>query len=407
MKRFLAGRSFHTQMVLVGVFCALLSACGVLLVTQPNIPFAELRFRVALILTITGLLGIGLIMVAVRQFVRGLRHLGEGVTQVIDGRLDAVRFHDMPNQEMQQLKATFDRMVRELRQTQLGLAARTRTLGQLLEFTNTIQRATAEEQVLTCLIDSLRLELRLGGVMVLDESRLSPFASGADLRALSVSLWQSVVVHMLLPVGEKWNEERKGLAEAYINSARSVLISLDHLHEAEKQSMTDPLTGLFNRRSLEQLLQREVLLAERHTQPLSLVMVDMDHFKQINDAHGHAAGDHLLKALADCIRHTLRKTDLAFRYGGDEFVIALPQTTLHQAEQVVQKLRQEFATVDFEEAIPHLVHTPTLSIGLAERSAVCNTLTLPLLLCAVDQALYDAKNRGRNCVRIYSPPRAA
>src|SRR6516225_280179 len=106
--------------------------------------------------------------------------------------------------------------------------------------------------------------------------------------------------------------------------------------------MTDPLTGLYNRRSLDSLLQREVALAERHHTALSLVMIDMDKFKQVNDTHGHAAGDHMLKAFADCVRITLRKTDLAFRYGGDEFVIALPQTPLAQAQQVVQKLRQAF-----------------------------------------------------------------
>jgi diguanylate cyclase (GGDEF)-like protein len=179
------------------------------------------------------------------------------------------------------------------------------------------------------------------------------------------------------------------------------------LAEAEKQSMTDALTGLFNRRSLDQLMSREVALAERHQQPLSIVMIDMDYFKQVNDAHGHAAGDHLLRAFADCVRMTLRKTDLAFRYGGDEFVIALPQTSIAQAQQVVQKLRQAFASVDFSSAIARLEQQPTLSIGLAERSAAQNVLTLPSLLSAADQALYEAKSGSRNCVRVYQPPKAA
>jgi diguanylate cyclase (GGDEF)-like protein len=239
-----------------------------------------------------------------------------------------------------------------------------------------------------------------------------------------------VVVHMLLPVsqGESaaggcdscagaspgcghrgpggacgWTEDRKQLAQTYVNTAVSCLTSLHLLAEAERQSMTDPLTGLYNRRSLESLLQREVALAERHGVPLSLVMIDMDRFKQINDSHGHAAGDHLLKAFADCVRITLRKTDLAFRYGGDEFVIALPQTGVAQAVRVVNKLRQAFGAVDFSHAIARMEQQPTLSIGVAERSVPQNVITLQNLLAAADQALYDAKAANRNCVRVYQP----
>ena len=222
-----------------------------------------------------------------------------------------------------------------------------------------------------------------------------------------MSARKQFVLHMLLPEGETWTEQRRQLAQTYANTAQSSLTSLHLLAEAEKQSMTDALTGLYNRRSLDQLLQREVALSERHKQPLSLVMIDMDYFKQINDAHGHAAGDHLLRSFADCVRMTLRKTDLAFRYGGDEFVIALPQTPIAQAQQVVQKLRQAFASVDFTSAIAHLEKQPTLSIGVAERSADTNVLTLTGLLGAADQALYDAKAASRNCVRTYQPPKAA
>jgi diguanylate cyclase (GGDEF)-like protein len=184
-------------------------------------------------------------------------------------------------------------------------------------------------------------------------------------------------------------------------------MSLHLLNEAEKQSMTDALTGLYNRRSMEHLMQREVALAERHGHPLSVVMIDMDKFKQINDAHGHAAGDYLLKSFADCVRITLRRTDLAFRYGGDEFLIALPQTPIAMAQQVVQKLRQAFSAVDFSDGIAHLEHQPTLSIGVAERSKGQNLLTLAAMLGGADAALYDAKAADRNCTRIYQPPQAA
>src|SRR5208282_5112829 len=112
-----------------------------------------------------------------------------------------------------------------------------------------------------------------------------PFTVGTKVQA---------VAHMLLPPKEQWTEQRQQLAQTYVNSAHSVLTTLNLLAEAEKQSMTDALTGLFNRRSMDQLLQREVALAERYGHPMSLVMIDLDFFKEINDTHGHAAGDHML-----------------------------------------------------------------------------------------------------------------
>ena len=119
-------------------------------------------------------------------------------------------------------------------------------------------------------------------------------------------------------------------------------------------------------------------------------MIDMDHFKEVNDSHGHAAGDHLLRSFAESVRITLRKTDLAFRYGGDEFVIALPQTTVAQAQQVVQKLRQAFAAIDFSDAIHALEHQPTLSVGVAERSVDTGVQT------------WSALARGRGCSPVRS-----
>jgi diguanylate cyclase (GGDEF)-like protein len=345
-----------------------------------------------------------------------------------------------------------------------ALAARTQTVDRLLEFSQTIQGAGHPEQIFQCLSFFLRTELGLAGLaivayapesaaplqvkaswpddLVANEINLSemdtalcpclrqnlprefapacspvrcaidrairlPETHPAYCVPFTLGRRSQCVVHMLLPEEHAWTEQLKQLAATYINTAYSSLMSLNLLAEAEQRSLTDPLTQLYNRRSMEQLLQREVALSERHSQPLSLVMIDMDNFKQINDAHGHAAGDHMLKTFADCVRMTLRRTDLAFRVGGDEFVIVLPQTTLAQAQQVVQKLRQAFAAVDFSSAITKLENHPTLSIGVAERSRIGNVLTLTNLLSAADEALYEAKNSARNCVRVYQPQRAA
>jgi len=375
----------------------------------------------------------------------------------------------MPSRDLQRVRETLDRMVERIRtvrdryeDAQRNLAVRSSTVDRLLDFSQTIQGAGTVAAVFASLCHYLRTELRLAGIVIVSfeadqtpamqlraswpETCLRPGADvgvmesaacpclrqhlprsfrhdGSPVRCAIDSCLSlgpehpaycipftagrgvQVVVHMLLAVEETWTQERKQLAQTYVNSAISALTSLHLLAEAEKQSMTDGLTGLYNRRSLESLLQREVALAERHGHALSLVMIDMDRFKEVNDAYGHAAGDHMLKAFADCVRITLRKTDLAFRYGGDEFVIALPQTPIGQAVQVVHKLRQAFGAVDFSHAIARLEHQPTLSLGIAERSAAQNTLTLAALLTAADQALYEAKASNRNCVKLYQAPK--
>ncbi|MGH7179827.1 MAG: GGDEF domain-containing protein, partial [Tepidisphaeraceae bacterium] len=344
------------------------------------------------------------------------------------------------------------------------LSQRTRTVERLMEFSQAIQGAGRAEQVFATLAHALRTELGLAGLVVLAhepqsvpamqvraswpddlvkpecpvtemDTALCPClrqslprcfrADGSPVRCaveqslklgpahpafcipFNIGQKSQVLVHMLLPTSATWTDETKQLAQTYVNAAHSALISLHMLAEAEMQSMTDPLTALYNRRSMDDLLQREVALAERHSHPLSVVMIDMDKFKEINDAHGHAAGDYMLKAFADCVRITLRRTDLAFRIGGDEFLIALPQTPVSQAQQVVRKLRQAFAAVDFTDAIAHLDKQPTLSIGLAERCKASGILTLQQLLGAADAALYEAKSANRNCVKVYQSPKAA
>ncbi len=436
---------------------------------QPNhaLPHVEL----VLVLALTALTSLALIVAAVRHLLRPLHQLRDAMSQVTRGNLAPGPSQIMPNRELGQLQDTFNHMLDQLRkaktthdQAQAVLASRSHSVDRILEFSQTIQGAGQSDQVYVALSHFLERELGLRGLMILTheaeaippiqikvtqpqdilatehpivemEAALCPclrqnlckeFTPGnspircavdhsinlsADHPAYCIPFHigrkTQGVVHMLLPVSEKWTEARTNLAETYVHSAVSALISLHHIEEAERQSLTDSLTGLYNRHSMERLLQREVALAERHGHEMSLAMIDMDEFKQINDAHGHAAGDHLLRTFADCVRMTLRKTDLAFRFGGDEFLVALPQTTLPQAQQVVQKLRQAFAAADFSHAITRLDRQPTLSIGVAERSKITNVLTLPNLLTAADAALYEAKSANRNCVRIYQPPKAA
>ncbi len=167
---------------------------------------------------------------------------------------------------------------------------------------------------------------------------------------------------------------------------------------------SDPLTGLANRRQFDQTAALVLATARRHGRPLAVVSLDCDHFKSINDRFGHDGGDLVLKALADLMRHTVRTEDLAARFGGEEFIILLPDTTEAAATVLAERLR--------EGAERLTVRTPagpvslTVSLGVAELG---DGQGREHLLAAVDKALYRAKNAGRNRVERASedptPPR--
>jgi diguanylate cyclase (GGDEF)-like protein len=167
----------------------------------------------------------------------------------------------------------------------------------------------------------------------------------------------------------------------------SVRCSLD---EVALQARTDPLTGLLNRRALTELAQRAMAQAHRHGSPLSLVLIDIDHFKQINDAYGHAAGDAVLVALARLLGGHLRAGDACARLGGEEFLLLLPATSLAQARQVAEKLRTLIASESVEGGI-HF----TASFGVCSTDGVAD---FERLLHRADAALYRAKAAGRDRV---------
>ncbi len=163
--------------------------------------------------------------------------------------------------------------------------------------------------------------------------------------------------------------------------------------------LTDPLTGLHNRRYLDRRLGEELARASRYNQPMSCLFVDADNFKLINDTYGHKAGDIALRELACRIRSQLRTNDIATRYGGEEFALLLPQTTLDEAAMLAERIRLEVATSPITLDDGNAIKL-TVSIGVSE--------TLPMLgktphkemgehlLASADEAVYLAKNNGRN-----------
>ncbi len=157
------------------------------------------------------------------------------------------------------------------------------------------------------------------------------------------------------------------------------------LKKIEKDACTDPLTGLFNRRYLEKILNED-------KKDLSLIMIDLDHFKKINDTYGHGVGDIILKKVAQAIKDNIRETDIPIRIGGEEFVIILPDTNIKGAKKVAEKIKKSIEQME----IPPVGHI-TASFGITQKKEYDCTDTL---IKRVDEAMYKAKKSGRNRIEI-------
>ena len=164
-------------------------------------------------------------------------------------------------------------------------------------------------------------------------------------------------------------------------------------HTAMQAALKDPLTGVHNRTALDQAILREIQLARRHGLSFSVMMLDIDHFKQVNDRRGHVAGDDALKTVARCIEGCIRSSDMLFRYGGEEFLALLSSTDSEGAKQLAERIREtiESTTCRFHGGS----FAVTVSIGAA--GFVDDESGLEIVERA-DAALYRAKRLGRNCV---------
>lgn len=167
-------------------------------------------------------------------------------------------------------------------------------------------------------------------------------------------------------------------------------------------SLTDPLTGLYNRRYLEQRLDSEIARAQRHCQPLSFLFLDADHFKRVNDTFGHHAGDRVLVHLGKYLKRMLRTSDIAVRYGGEEFAMVLPQIEMHSACELAERLRRRVAAHPVKLDSGEAIHV-TLSIGVSGTSTCLSEppeVVAMELVRQADEAVYAAKKAGRNRVML-------
>ena len=195
-----------------------------------------------------------------------------------------------------------------------------------------------------------------------------------------------------------FSEQDTALLTALAQQAASVIERAQLLNELRYQATTDGLTQLLNRRAWLNHAERVIAAAQRSLHPLAIILLDADHFKQVNDTYGHDIGDVVLQMIAECCHQTVRKSDIVGRYGGEEFVILLPETDGSAALEIAERVRNVVANEHI--SIPHQSLTVTISLGVA--IAQGETIELSTMLSQADQALYRAKQAGRNCAQMAS-----
>jgi diguanylate cyclase (GGDEF)-like protein len=225
---------------------------------------------------------------------------------------------------------------------------------------------------------------------------------GKDRTSLS---WMGVPVHGgivsgVMAIGSyRPNAFHQSDMELLSNMAGHAALALDNAFrhaEVEEQSYMDSLTGAYNHRHFLRLLAELGDAARDSGEPLSLIMLDVDHFKQYNDRYGHLAGDAVLRALCHTIKSHLKRTDVLGRWGGEEFAIALPNARGHQARQIADRIRGTMATLEISGYQDKTFPAPTVSQGIAEYpSEVQDVIGL---VDRADHRLYVAKERGRDQV---------
>jgi diguanylate cyclase (GGDEF)-like protein len=205
------------------------------------------------------------------------------------------------------------------------------------------------------------------------------------------------VLHLMQPADVKMTEAKQRLAETMAEHIAMALSNL-RLHETlRSQSIRDPLTGLFNRRFMEEALELEIRRAARNQRPLGMIMIDLDNFKYFNDTFGHDAGDMLLKELGVLLKSNIRAEDIACRYGGEEFTLILPEGTGGVTRQRAEFFRDAIQRINLQYR-GHPLGPITASMGVAVFPE--HGRTASNLIESADKALYRSKNAGRDRVTL-------
>ncbi len=230
-------------------------------------------------------------------------------------------------------------------------------------------------------------------------------AGGQILGVVMVRFGQETVSEVKKLYGQNLSESdisdliRSNLAE-YVHIAGLASGNIRMMQLYRNQAVTDNLTGLYNRRYLIETLTNYMALARRNQSRLSVIMIDIDHFKKFNDEYGHATGDAVLKIVGKTAKSCLRDSDIIGRYGGEEFIVILPDSSLTEASEVAEKLRRAVAETDYSEWKLGNIPAITVSLGISEFPV--HGYSYYHLVNSADRALYRSKQSGRNRVTLHS-----
>ncbi len=236
----------------------------------------------------------------------------------------------------------------------------------------------------------------VGEMSIIDDAKVSAYVI-ADIECKLFSINQAAIWSLIDHSFEASRNLLHVLSKRMQSNNKILSDSISKQQQYERYANVDELTGLHNRRWMNDTFKRQILRCSTQKEPSSLIMIDADRFKQFNDVHGHLGGDQALRTIAQTMMRSLRPNDQIARYGGEEFIALLPQTTLKDAVNVANRLRQQVSRADIIMSDGTPLPSITVSLGVSEAIAGDS---LEEVIARADAALYRAKQSGRDCVSI-------